>query len=302
MSGESGAQLDRLAALDGATFRLAALAARRFPEGEALDAYVDGDAGLADFLRCGEPGCPWGVAPGSEYCESHKVDRQRAQQRAYKARQGEPEPRQPDCCGNPPPWPTRKRDNPGDPLQADARAYEATVHSQCYGWPQAGALTQLGAPSKPTAKRCGQHKDAHDTGRGYEVAWRSGARGQRRVGRLYEVLGQDGGDSCGRGWDAAGPLPATDRGPDEGQTKARSRRLAYPDPWVTEEARRWFAGHAGWVNHPLAETAPWVKRVTASELRSDLDRLRQIHRVRHVNGYGPWGENVRVKVRGLRSD
>jgi hypothetical protein len=83
-------------ALDSAPFRLAALAAKRFPEGEALDAYLDGDAGLADYLRCGEPGCPWGVEPGSTYCGPHKVGRQRAQQRAYKARGGATG--RPDCC------------------------------------------------------------------------------------------------------------------------------------------------------------------------------------------------------------
>ena len=231
-------------ALDGAAFRLAALASRRFPDGAALDAYLDGDAGLADYLRCGEPRCSWGVAPGSMYCESHKLDRQRAQQRDYKAR----------------------------------KAAGATRPSCCDG------------------RRCQQHKQAHDARRGYGNTWAAGARGVRRVAWLYELFGQDG-----RSWscrDAAGHLDSSDRGPWEGRT----RSTLHPDPWGDEGARQWFAGHAGWVNHPLPDIAPRVKRATVPDPRSDLDRLRQIHRIRRVNGYGPWGENVRVKVRGWCSD
>jgi hypothetical protein len=287
-------------ALDGAPFRLAALAVRRFPEGEALDAYLDGDAGLADYLRCGQQGCPWGVEPGSTYCQPHKVDRQRAQQRAYKGRQGEPEPPSPDCCGDPPPWPRKVRGWQDDPRQADARVFEATAHEVARGRRQVRPLVMLGAPSKPTGKRCGQHKDARDVGRGYEAAWQSGARGLRRVEWLYAILGEGGGGKWGRGWDAAGPLPATDRGPDEGRT--RKKGLAYPDPWTDEDARVWFTSHPGWVNRSLPETAAWPSRarwVTASELRPELDRLAEIHRIRHVNGYWPWGENVRVMMEGL---
>jgi hypothetical protein len=40
------------------------------------------------------------------------------------------------------------------------------------------------------------------------------------------------------------------------------------------------------------------RRLAASWLRPDLDRLAEIHRIRHVNGYWPWGENVRVLLRG----
>jgi hypothetical protein len=286
-----------LGQLDGAAFRLAALAARRFPEGEALDAYLDGDAGLADYLRCGEPECAWGVAPGSTYCQSHRIDRQRAQQRAYRARQGEPEPPPPDCCGNPPPWPRKCRAWQDDPHQADARAYEATAHELARGrWADPRPLRMLGAPSKPTSKRCGQHEDAHNAGRGYGHAWAAGARGLRRVSRLYELFGQDG-----RSWgahDAAGRLDSSDDGrPD--------RLKGTPTPYVPlgkhEDAERWFARHPGWVNHPLPESPPRVaerRRLAASWLRPDLDRLAEIHRIRHVNGYWPWSENVRVLVRG----
>jgi hypothetical protein len=290
-----------LGQLDGAAFRLAALASERFPYGEALDAYLDGEAGLADFLRCGEPGCLWGVEPGSYYCRSHGAERTAASKRAYKARKGDAEP-SPDCCGDPPPWPRKVKVGQDDPRQADARGYEGTAHELARGRWHVRPLGMLGAPSKPTGKRCGQHKDAHDTGRGYETVWRSGARGDHRVAWLYGILGQDGSGTWGRGWDAAGPLPATDRGPDEGRSSWYVD-LPCPHLWADKGALDWFAGHPGWVNHPLPETAPWTPQarwVSASQLRPELDRLSEIHRIRHVNGYWPWGENVRVLVERAR--
>jgi hypothetical protein len=228
--------------LDGAAFRLATLAARRFPEGGALDAYLDGGAGLADYLRCGEPGCRWGVEPGSVYCRSHKIERQRAQQREYKARR------------------------------------------------KAGIIAAR-PPCCPATRRCDQHDQAAIINRGYVTAWASGTRGGRRVDWLYDMLGRDAGDRWGRGWDAAGWLDQTDRGPDEGATRPG---VIHPCPWRDDAARRWFAGHLGWVNHPLPETAgaTWL---AASRLRPELDRLAEIHQIRRVNGFGPWiGEKIHL--------
>jgi hypothetical protein len=298
----AGETLTRLAQLDGAAFRLAGLAAKRFPEGDALDAYLDATAALADYLRCEQRGCLWGretIRHG--YCRSHAAERTAASKRAHRASQGEPEPPSPDCCGDPPPWPGKVRGWQDDPGQADARGYEATAHQLARGHrADPRPLRMLGGPASPTRFTCGQHRDAGKIGRGYEAKWCSGARGASRVEWLCAMLGQPG-----HAWgvhDMDRPLDTSDDGR-AGRLKGTA--TPYPDLRRRPEARDWFAGHAGWVNYPLPETAARPSRArwgTASELRPGLDRLAEIHRIRHVNGFWPWcwriGENVRVWIEG----
>lgn len=247
-----------MTALQGAPFRLAALAARRFPEGAALGAYLDGDAGLADYIRCkglrdqfssGAPvtPCSWGAEPGAERCEVHKAGQIAQQKRDYKAR-------------------------------------------------RAAGVTKVRPPCCSATRKCDQHGQADIIKRGYQNAWAAGARGERRVAWLYELFGQDEG----QGWgvrDAAGYLDRSDDGHGD---RLRGTPTLYPDLRQRPEAGHWFASHPGWVNHQLPDMparATGRRRLTASWLRPELDRLGQIHRVRRVDGYHPWmSENVRVLV------